>query len=485
MAEKPEDLIKQYKFRKPLPFKHQVKALLKALELDKSIGLFMVPGSGKTRVAIDFCGIKAEQGYVTKVLIICPKVAIPVWEDQIEEYLPRRIDREVIQLSKDEVGSIEDRIQKLREVKEANKKSARLTFVIVNYDVIYNMKGPFNSWQPDVIVADELHFIKHHNSDRSRAVHSLGARARWKLGLTGTPITNSPFDLFSQFKFLDTSIFGTRWTDFKYRYGVWGGFSGFTLRRYKNLEELSDKAGKITFETGRDELDLPPVMSQIIRVKPTKKTLKHYNKMEKDFILKFKNGEISNAKIILTQIMRLAQISGGFVRVQPDPIENPQIKEDKQIGSEKLDALKGLLESHVIASEEKVVIFARFKWEQRMIYELCEKMKIEAHLDDGDPVMRKRFLNNPELKVFIIPLAKGGIAVNEMVAARIGIFYSLDTSSDHITQAMGRLDRTGQTRNVLFQFLLMEDTIDQDIYNSFIGNKDLAEMIATRWKEVN
>lgn len=487
MAKESKERILNYTFKSHRPYKHQVGALKKALDLDKATALFMEPGTGKTRVAIDFTGINHLEGKINKVLVICPNVAIEVWVDQIAEYLPSMIERQVIPLSSDNIGSVNRR----KEVLNGNRKVNCLTYCIVNYDVIANqqrltdegkvqvvkrMKDAILKWRPDMVILDESHYIKHATSARTRAILSIGARSKYRMALSGTPITNSPMDIFSQFKFLDPSIFGTRWVPFKHRYGVYGGFGGFKLLKYKHLDEMSTLAHKIAFEATKDDMDLPGASEpQLIKIPMSAKTKAIYDKMEKEMIVQVDElGNKATAAITLTKVIRLRQITGGFVRVDG---------RDIPIGDhEKLDALKELLTDYVKEAGYKVVIFATFKWEQQAIMDLCGKLGIQAIRDTGGKEARKRFQQDPKCKVFVASLSRTGIAVNELVAAHIGIFYSLDHFSDHFTQAKDRLHRPGQTHHVTYQVLALKGTVDVDIFKALTTNKEIADYVTYRIK---
>lgn len=453
----------------PPLFKHQKKALERALELNSSVALLMEPGTGKSRVVIEFCKIKAREEGLRRVLIVSPLGVLSTWEDEIDKWLD--IPHTTVRLD----GSIEERKAKLKEL----KNNIGLTFVLVNYDVIARLKDFVRKWGPQCIVADEMHYIKHHTSQRSKAMHNLGLYARWKFGLTGTPITNSPMDIFSQYKFLDPSIFGTRWNDFKYTYGVWGGFNGFKLLKYKNLDDLQRKIHKIAFQCGKEELDLPDRTDQVIRVYPSPRTLKIYRQMADEFIAEIEEmGTKATASIILTKLLRLSQITGGFVKDE-NGMEIP-------IGREKLDVLKDLLTSYVVEGRQKVVIFARFRWEILQIRQLCKELGIRSVVfgKKGGDEAKKKFKEDPNVMVFISQISSGGVGINELVVSHIGIFYSIDYSSDHLIQAKDRLHRPGQKENVLYLYLLMDKTLDHKIYQRLRKHQSLATTIVKEYKEV-
>lgn len=432
----------------------------------------MEPGCGKTRVVIDFCGIKAEQGELNKVLVVAPKVACSVWKDEIDKFLPKRIPRRVLDLSE---GPIVDRKYVVRNAWDVGI----LTFILINYDVIYKMKDVLSIWNPDLIVADESHFIKHHTSQRSRALFSLGNKARWKLILTGTPITNSALDIFSQFKFLNPNVFGTRWQSFKHRYAVWGGFGGYKLLRYKNLDDMAKRIHLWSYKAKKkDVLDLPPYTFQEVYIPLKPKTQRVYRQMEKDLVVELEDlGAKATASIALTKALRLLQITGGFV--------TDEEKQQVQVGSEKLDALREILTTYVVEGNSKVVIFANFIWELNQIAALCKKLKIDSiNLRDvkDETAAKKRFLNDPDCKVFIMQISKG-IGINELTAANIGIFYSLNYSSDSFIQARDRLHRPGQKRKVLYLVLLTKGGYDTKVYQNLRRNKSMADSIVD-WKDI-
>lgn len=478
------DEIVNYKFYRKKPYAAQLRALKKALELDSSCALWMDPGTGKTRVVIDFCAIKYEQGRLHNVLVAGPLASLRVWEEEVHNWLPPRIPRQVIRFDLLE-GNAKERASIIQKM----AFSDCLTFLLINYDVIGKrrrkskknrryeipVRDALKTWYPDVIVVDESHLIKHHTSRRAKALHALAMLPQWRFCLSGTPITNSPLDVFSQYSFLDGTIFGRNWAVFRHQYADYGGYMGFQVLRYKNQEELAVKMNSISVRASMDELGLERPIEQPLWVVPTKHTRSLYDKMVAQFIIWLKSkGTFATAGIILTQMIRCNQITGGFVRDEE--------REDVQIGHEKLDVLKDLLNTYAKEGGEKVVVFARFRWELAQIEEACKTLKLpytrlEEETDAQD------FARDPTRKVFISQIQKGGISINDLVVSRIGIFYSIDHSSDHIRQAEGRLYRIGQKRQPLFLFLLMQKTLDATMWRAYRGHRDLATLLVDDWEK--
>ena len=120
------------------------------------------------------------------------------------------------------------------------------------------MEEALANWNPDMIICDESQRIKTPGAKQSKAMHRLGKRAKYKLTLTGTPVTQGPLDFFSQYKFLDPSIFGNSYYAFRARYAVMGGYERKQVVGYNNLPELIRKAHSIAFRVTKEEaLDLP------------------------------------------------------------------------------------------------------------------------------------------------------------------------------------------------------------------------------------
>src|SRR5690606_12596222 len=129
----------------------------------------------------------------------------------------------------------------------------------------------------------------------------IGRDARYRMILTGTPVTQSPLDYFTQYQFLDDRIFGRSFRQFRDRYAIMGGYGGYQVVGYKNLEELAEKVGQIAFRVRKVEcLDLPDTLDQFryIQLEPKARAL--YHEMLKKAIIKFSEEEQVTAPIILT-----------------------------------------------------------------------------------------------------------------------------------------------------------------------------------------
>ena len=194
--------------------------------------------------------------------------------------------------------------------------------------------------------------------------------------LTGTPITNNPLDFFSQYKFLDESIFGASYYALRARYAVLGGYGNHQIVGYKNLPELTSKAHSIAYRiTKADALDLPEQVDVVRSVGLEPKAEMIYKNIERDSYAELMSGEVKTTNV-LTKLLRLSQATGGYLK---DDITGVVEK----ISNAKLDALKEIIDDCVDAGK-KVVVFARFVPEIDAIASRLKKAGIKYALIKGD-----------------------------------------------------------------------------------------------------
>ena len=131
-----------------------------------------------------------------------------------------------------------------------------------------------------MIIADESQKIKGPSTKQSKGMHRLGEVAKYKLILTGTPVTASPMDFFSQYKFLDPDIFGKSYYAFRNRYAVMGGYKNKQVVGYQNKDELIRKAHSIAYRiTKAEALDLPETVDQELYCSLEHKANQYYQEM--------------------------------------------------------------------------------------------------------------------------------------------------------------------------------------------------------------
>lgn len=418
--------------------------------------MFMAPRLGKTRVAIALNGYLFKQGLIQRWAIICPSVAKDVWKTELHDTLdvPHRV--EIVE------GKAKERTLLVKGWKD---EEGVLSILILNPEATWRIKKFLYKWNPDSITVDESHRIKNHAAKQSRTIHTFGTRAHYRQILTGTWGYKPPH-IFSQFKFLNPKVFGTRWRDFLERYTATWGYMGKKPETFKDLDELADRVGEWAFVLSRkDAGGFPEELVQPIRFQLTGASLRHYTRMEKE-MRTFVNGSRITAKIVLTQALRLQQITSGFLPV--DGVE-------KVIGKDRLTTLRELVTEY--PEEEPLVIMARFKTEIDLIADQLTRMgrkvgTIRGGKDDRDAVKKQYQIG--KLDTLVVQVRAGGIAIDLSRGDTI-IFYSMPTFLDY-EQAKARvISRKGGSVAILI--LMAEDTLDEVHYESLTTGQDYAELI--------
>ena len=336
-------------------------------------------------------------------------------------------------------------------------------------------------FNPDLIIADESQRIKSNSAKQSKAMHKLGDKARYKLILSGTPVQNNAVDLYSQYRFMDSSIFGTNFYSFRNRYCIMGGFQAHQIVGYQHEDELIRKAHSAAFRiTKAEALDLPEQTFENRYVNLTPKERKVYDQLRRDGFTELENEETITATTVLTKLLRLQQFTGGFL---PDEAGRPQV-----VNTAKLDALADILQDYVIDGGGKLVIFARFTAEIEAIGKLIDKLKISyAAIHGGVPIadrggIVKDFQENPKTMVFLAQLQCAGLGIT-LTAASVAVYYSLNFNYADYSQSLARIHRIGQRSNCHYINLLVEDSVDDKTLEALAEKDGIAKKLVDNWRD--
>lgn len=452
-------------------FAHQQDAYdfaLDAFEKGKAVALLADMGTGKSMMTIAITGTLEAEKDVKKMLVVCPKSIVGVWEDEFRKFADYRYALTVLDGTMEKKRSAFNYMQ-----------GAALQIIVVNYESCWRLESEITKWKPDLIVCDESSKIKTPSASQSKALHRLGRQSKYNIILTGTPITGSPLDIFSQYKFLDDSIFGTSFYLFRNRYAILGGYQNRMIVGYRHLDELVEKVHSIAFRIKiEDAVDLPPFIDETRAITLEPKAQSLYRMLEQDCYAELANGEVT-ARNVLTQLLRLAQCTGGFIR---DDIKS----EAQQVSGAKLDALEDIIDT-CLDEEKKVVVFARFVPEIEAIAAMLKKKKIGyaliygATTDRADQV--KKFQEDAEVKVFIGQLQTTGMGLT-LTAANVAVFYSLDFSYANYEQSRARIHRIGQKQKCLYIHLVGKGTVDEKILNALKHKGDIAKIMVDDWRSL-
>lgn len=452
------------------PFRHQVLGYNIGITLP-NVALLMEMGTGKSLTALAIAGRRYLDGEIKRLLIVCPTSIMFVWHDEFEKFADFPYSLIVLD------GPVKKRIERLQEF-----KGEGLLVVVINYEATWRMEDELRAWGPDMIVADESQRIKTPSAQQSKAMHRLGKVAKYRMILTGTPVTQGPLDFFSQYKFLDPTIFGNSYYAFRARYAVMGGYENRQVVRYQNLPELIEKAHSIAFRVTKAEaLDLPEQIDQIRYCELEPKATRIYEQMRRECIAELEGEKVVTAANVLSKLLRLQQITGGFLG---DGEGGTQ-----KVSTAKLEVLEEILEDVVLDNGKKIVIFARFRPEIATIEKLLQELDIRYECITGDVDMSARgekvrsFQTDPGVKVFIAQLQTAGLGIT-LTAADTAVFYSLDFSFANYDQARARLHRIGQKNNVTNIHIIAKGTVDEKVMKALSKKKSLADLVVDGWRQV-
>ena len=308
-------MIEHYKF-KTKPYEHQLKALQRSWD-QETFALFMEMGTGKSKVLIDNIALLYDKGDIQNVLIIAPKGVYRNWyEIEVPTHLPQHIEHTTVLWEPSLTQT------KLAELDALSQNDGKLKIFIMNVEAFSTNKGVDfadkflnTTIGRSLIGIDESTTIKNPTAKRTKHILKLRDFAKYRRILTGSPVTKSPLDLYSQCKFLDEWHLGFEsYYAFRSRYAhmVERNFGGRRVQivgSYRRLDELSDKLENFSYRVlKKDCLDLPEKTFVRRTVELTDEQKKLYISMQKAAIAELKGKTMSTMNVI-TQMTRLQQIT--------------------------------------------------------------------------------------------------------------------------------------------------------------------------------
>ena len=424
-------------------------------------------------------GAAYKMGYIKRALIVAPTSVVSVWPKELSEYAAFPFEVKIL---------LGDKAKRLKELSElAASDGAQLKVAAINYESTWR-DGIFEalfSFDADLIICDESQRIKTHDSEQSKAMHRLGDQARYKMILSGTPVQNDAVDIFSQYRFLDSSVFGTNFYAFRNRYAVMGGFNKKQIVAYRDLDELIRKEHAIAYRVTKEEaVDLPEQVFETRTVAMGKKERAIYDRLRRESFAELSDGGTVTAATVLTKLLRLQQLTGGFLL--EDGSARPTL-----VSTGKLDALSDILKDYVVEGKKKLVIFARFLAEVHEIEKLSEKLLSPAGMravaiygevpkeERGDIV--KAFQEDPKVTVFIGQIDTAGTGIT-LTAADTCVYYSVNFNYATYSQSLSRIHRIGQRNCCTYIHLVVEKSVDTQVLAALAKKEDLAKTVVDNWK---
>lgn len=486
-----------YKF-KTQPYDHQRKALDLAYGLS-SFALFMAMRTGKTKVAVDLHGAYTSSDQSGGSLILCPKSVREVWRREFAAHCPVPYDLHML-----DTGSPE----KLSKWMNHNLKTNGPGRVLVaSVESLQAGRGAklceeflMCTRKPSIFL-DEASMIRNHDAIRTKAAIDLAKLAAVRVPMTGTPIARGPMNLYAIFEFMDPDIIGIGdFYSFRNRYAVMGGYPDPRTGKptqiigYANLPELFEIVAPYVYQVKlEDVFDMPPTVRpppRTVEISAAQKKL--YNDMRRNKSTSHNDLQLV-AKNTLEVMLRLQQISGGFVTTEREPtaLERLALKDSKdkrffqshRIEEEtpKLRDLMQLLEE----TDATTVIWCAYRSELEMVRKaLADKYGAEQVLEihgGVDEQERGRLIYDVFQKGkarFLVANQGVGAMGQDMTAASVEVFYSNTFNFIDREQAQERLRGPKQTKSVLIVDLITKGSADETVLAALLERKDVAEYVS-------
>ena len=463
-----------YKY-KSKPLAHQKKAL--EMSWDKEVfAYFMEMGTGKSKVLIDNVAMLYNAGKINGALIIAPKGVYKNWYDQeIPNHMPDYVPKKMGLWRTD---------PNAKDLKPMFSTGAELHILIMNVEAFSTKKGlqfahKFLSSHDALMGVDESTTIKNPSAKRTKNILSLRSLTKYRRILTGSPVTKSPLDLFSQCNFLDPWLLDqSSYYSFRTRYAICRkiqvhGRQVEIVVGYRNLGELSEKIKPFSDRVLKDDcLDLPKktYLKRTIELSDDQK--KVYKQMKQE-ALAVLNGKMVTSATVITQLMRLHQITCGHFTSDDGTIQ--------EIKNNRIPQLMDILEE----VEGKAVIWAHYRYDIEKIVEAISKKygnnSVVTYYGDTTTDERAaaiRKIQDPESPVrFIVGTPQTGGYGITLTGASTMIYYSNGYDLEKRQQSEARIDRIGQKKPMTYVDIICENTIDTKIVESLRSKVNIASEI--------
>lgn len=464
-------------------------------------------GLGKTRCAL----VAAQQLFAAKkidrVVVLCPAAVRISWAEEIDKLNADQYG--AYSLGRYDVKKQEFFFQshEARNVEEWGKHAVPVT--LVSYALLPQARHvtALRKWCAEgktLLVCDESSFLKSRTAKQTKGSAVIARASKYCWLLTGTPIANSPLDLYGQALVMsngDGPLKGfSNFYHFRARYAqlvtqYMGKKSFQTVVGYQYLDELTERFRPYVLRRTKSEcLDLPPKTFEVREVALSEATWRTYQELKRDALLNLGNGNIRPEPNAAVRITRLAQLTSGYAG-QVISGDDPECMENqgRDVSSEKLDWVVNEVLSGELSDEQAIVIWTRWRRESIRLQEMFAT-KIEVYRIFGGQQDKHRsfdvqaFQTSAKRRVMIAQVHAGGFGIT-LHAASTAIYLSNSFSHVDRVQSSDRIHRIGQHHPCLYLDVLAcgpksQPSIDHYILKALNEKKNISEITCDAWREV-
>lgn len=469
--------IEKYPFKNK-PFLHQAAYLQRFYKYGQ-VALFAEMGTGKSFMLINNAAMLYDLGAINAMLIVAPKGVYRNWYScEIPKHMPEHIPYKMA------CWSPTPRKAEKQEMDAMLASSDELRILIMNVEAFSTEKGQsfakmFLRVTNAFMAVDESTTIKNHTAKRTKAIIKIGKEAVYRRIATGSPVTKSPLDLYSQCDFLgDECLNHTSFYTFQARYAVLveRKMPTHTFKQvvgYRHLDELKDKLDRFAFRVTKDEcLDLPDKIYLRRDVELSDEQKKAYEQMKLMALSVLDEGLVSTSNA-LTQLLRLHQIVCGYVKLDDG--------QEIALPNNRLSELMDLLAE----SNGKVIIWANYRKNIEDIKLAIQKeygmTSVATYYGDTKTEDRQRIVEefsdpNSDLRFFVGNPTTGGYGLT-LVSSHTVVYYSNSFDLEKRLQSEDRAHRIGQTEKVTYIDLIATKTVDEHIVKALRNKIDIASAV--------
>lgn len=468
------------------PFNHQAVTWEESKDLE-AFAAFWEQGTGKTKLTIDTMVWLYLQGKIDAAIVVAPNGVHRNWvTDELPTHMSPDIPLSAFAYKSDASAS--------KWHQAAGKELIRhngLPLLAISYDAWMTVAGKKLVWdmmrkRKVFLALDESHRVKTPTAKRSMSILAGGKHAPYRRILSGTPVTQGPFDLYTQIKFLDPLFWAREldidsYTAFKAFFGVWDkGWNAAakkeydTLVCYQNLEYLASAIKLISSRVLKDDvLDLPEKLysKRYYEMFPSQRRI--YDELEADFMTFLDNGELVTAPLAITKLLRMQQVLCGYVPVDGDKEPTELID---RANNPRLKQLRDLMED----VNGKTIIWAMWTKDIDMIMEALREagrnpVRYDGKLSDDERQRNKDAFKHGDATDFVANSQMSeGLTLNE---AHTTIYYNNSYKLLDRKQTEDRNHRIGQTNHVTYFDLVCPGTRDESAIEALKLKNEVASII--------
>lgn len=475
------------------PFEHQRRHLEQHVD-KKAWGLLWEQGTAKTKPIIDTAAILYGRGEINGLMVVAPPGVERNWaSDEIPKHLPPDL-------------ALDTRVFIFKTEKKHTQAHKRAVTANLHHDGLAVFLISYNAWQTKegkkaatdflakrevLMVCDEAHNIKSPGAKRTFSIRTIGKRAKYRRILTGTPVAQGPFDLYSQIAFLDEWFWKNRgihgYTEFKHTFGEYytraqcqkdqGYDPGYDkLIRYRDIDKLKEWIKDISDRVLKsDVLDLPPKLYSKRYYKLSKEQRAAYDQLRDELMLEI-GDHIISAELPIVKLLRLQQIVCNYVPLGEDEPVHMFSKKNPRLGP---------MEEVRDETYQPAIVWARFRHDVDQLMDMLPNaVRYDGSLSDDEAERSKMAFQKGDAQWFVGTAQKGGPGLT-LTQAKTMVYYSNSFRLVDRLQSEDRAHRAGMDEHPVnyVDIIASEVPTDDYIVKNLRNKRDLAAALQDDPKE--